>query len=53
VFTESVSEAYFRLLEQLDGTTPSGRIAQTLGIPADDAGAFLEFALLEGIIEHC
>jgi hypothetical protein len=50
VFTESVSEAYFRLLEQLDGTTPSGRIALGLGIPADDAGAFLEFALLEGII---
>lgn len=53
VFTESVSEVYFRLLEQLDGATPAGNTAERLGIPADEAGAFLEFALSEGIVERC
>jgi hypothetical protein len=50
VFTESVSELYFRLLEQLDGATPAGSVAERLGIPADEAREFLEFALAEGIV---
>jgi Radical SAM superfamily/B12 binding domain len=53
VCTESISEAYFRLLEQLDGTTPPGNTADRLGIPAAEAGAFLEFALTEGIVKRC
>jgi hypothetical protein len=53
VFTESVSEAYFRLLEQIDGTTPVGTLAATLGIPAAEAQEFLEFAITEGIAERC
>jgi hypothetical protein len=53
VRTESVSEAYFRLLEQLDGTTPAGNSAERLGIPAAEAGAFLDFALTEGIVKRC
>jgi len=53
VCTESVSEAYYRLLEQLDGRTPSGKTAERLGIPAAAAVEFLEFALQEGIIERC
>ncbi len=50
VCTESIDEPYFRLLEQVDGHTPAGRIAARLGIPNEDARAFLEFAAAEGII---
>jgi len=53
VCTESVSEAYFRLLEQLDGATPAGDTAARLGIPATEAAEFLEFALQEGIVKRC
>jgi len=53
VCTESVSEAYFRLLEGLDGTTPAGEAAARLGIPPAEAVDFLEFALLEGIAARC
>jgi hypothetical protein len=53
VCTESVSDAYFRLLEQLDGEIPAGNTAERLGIPAAEACAFLEFALTEGIVELC
>ena len=53
VCTESVSESYFRLLEQLNGATPAGNVADRLGIPTTEAGAFLEFAMLEGIVERC
>lgn len=52
VCTESVSEAYFRLLEQLDGAIPAGVVADRLGIPAAEAAEFLEFALQEGIVER-
>lgn len=52
VCTESVSESYFRLLEQLDGTVPAGEPAARLGIPPVDAAEFLEFALREGIVER-
>lgn len=51
VCTESVSEAYYRLLEQLDGATSSGGVAGRLGIPAAEAAEFLEFAFMEGIVQ--
>jgi Radical SAM superfamily/B12 binding domain len=50
VFTESLVEHYFRLLEQLDGNTPAREAASALGIPAGEASSFLEFAAAEGII---
>jgi hypothetical protein len=50
VCTESIAEPYYRLLEQLDGHTPPGRIAARLGIPTDEALLFLQFAAAEGII---
>ena len=48
--TESLIEPYFRLLENLDGHSPTGMIASRLGIPANEALTFLEFAASEGII---
>lgn len=51
VFTESLIEPYFRLLERLDGATPTGEIAAGLAIPAPEASSFLEFAAAEGIIQ--
>lgn len=53
VCTESVSEAYFRLLEQMDGTTTTGDAAAMLGLPQAEAAEFLEFALMEGIVARC
>lgn len=50
VLTESLFEAYFRLLEKLDGRKTAGEIAKELGIPPADSASFLEFALLEGIV---
>ncbi|RII29478.1 MAG: B12-binding domain-containing radical SAM protein [Geobacter sp.] len=50
ICTESISEPYYRFLEQLDGRTPAGLIAATLGIGADEARQFLEFAVSEGIV---
>lgn len=50
VFTETLIEPYFRLLEQLDGRTPAEKPAAALKIPADEAASFLEFAAAEGII---
>jgi hypothetical protein len=50
VCTESLAEPYYRLLERLDGTTPAGRVAATLAIPADEAREFLHFAAAEGIV---
>jgi hypothetical protein len=49
VCTESASEPYFRLLQGLDGRTAAGNVANRLGIPAAEAGSFLEFAIMEGI----
>ncbi len=49
VFTESLVEPYYRLLERLDGRTPVGEFAAALAIPADEAASFLEFAAAEGI----
>jgi hypothetical protein len=51
--TESLDEIYFRLLEQLDGRAPAGRISARLGIANVDALSFLEFATAEGIIVPC
>jgi len=50
ICTESIDEPYFRLLEQLDGQTPAGRIASRQGVSSEDARAFLEFAVAEGIV---
>lgn len=50
VFTESLVEPYFLLLERLDGKIPAGEAASALGIPADEAASFLEFAAAEGIV---
>lgn len=50
ICTESISEPYYRLLEQLDGSTPAGLTAAKLGIGADEARQFLEFAVSEGIV---
>ncbi len=52
VFTESLIEPFFRLLEQLDGQRAAGTVASALGIPADEASSFLEFAASEGIIRR-
>ena len=52
VYTESLVEPYFRLLEHLDGQTPPGRIADKLKIPAAEAASFLEFAAAEGIVRQ-
>ncbi len=49
VFTESLDEVYFRLLERLDGATPAGKLARGLGLDDGTAREFLEFALAEGI----
>jgi len=53
VFTESIGEPYFRLLEGLDITLPAGKAAAQLGIPVSEAAEFLEFAVKEGIVERC
>ena len=49
VCTESVSEPYYRLLEALDGGSPAKTLCVRLGLPADEALPFLEFAVAEGI----
>lgn len=51
VFTESLAESYYRLLERLDGKSPAGETAARLGIPAKEAREFLFFAAAEGIVE--
>lgn len=50
VWTESLIEPYYRLLELLDGSTPSGELAAKLDIPAAEALSFLEFAIAEGVV---
>lgn len=50
VCTETVPEPYFRLLQQLDGRTPAGRIAAALGLGPEDARTFLGVAIGEGIV---
>ena len=53
VFTESLIEPYYRLLERLDGEIPAAHLAATLDIATDEAASFLEFAAAEGIIVMC
>jgi radical SAM superfamily enzyme YgiQ (UPF0313 family) len=50
ILTESIDLPYYRLMEKLDARKTAGKIAAELGIPAEDAASFLEFALLEGIV---
>ncbi|MEA5113614.1 MAG: radical SAM protein [Geobacteraceae bacterium] len=50
IATESLAEPYYRLLENLDGSTPACRIADRLSIPREDALAFLRFAAGEGMV---
>jgi len=50
VFTESLIDPYYRLLERLDGVATAGDIAAALGIPAEEAASFAEFAAAEGIV---
>lgn len=50
VFTESLAEPYYRLLEKLDGKATVSLCAKNLSIPLDEAVDFLEFAVGEGIV---
>jgi len=50
ILTESFPKPYFDLLCQLDGKKKAGDIAAKVGISAEEAIAFLEFAFAEGII---
>ena len=50
VCTESLAEPYFRLLERLNGRAPAGPFTAGLGLAADEAADFLQFALAEGIV---
>jgi len=50
VCTESVSEVYFKLLQQLDGSSPATQMITRLNIPTSETREFLEFALQEGIV---
>lgn len=49
VFTESLFEPYFRLLQRLDGATPVGTIVEGFRLNRGETIQFLEFALAEGI----
>ena len=51
VFTESLIEPYYLLLERLDGEAAAGAVASSLRVPDDEALSFLEFAAAEGIIQ--
>ncbi|WP_306534454.1 B12-binding domain-containing radical SAM protein [Geobacter sp.] len=50
IFTESLIEPYFLLLEGLDGREAAGVAASRLGLPRDEVAEFLEFAAAEGIV---
>ncbi len=50
IYTESVIEPYYRMLEMMDGRTTCGEITQKAGISWEDAREFVEFAVAEGII---
>jgi hypothetical protein len=39
------------LLERLDGSAAAGDVAERIGIPADEAADFLDFAAREGILK--
>jgi len=50
VCTESFDEAYYRLLESLDGRRDAGELAIKAGINVKDATEFLLFAVNEGLV---
>lgn len=50
VFTESLMESYFLLLEGLDGKDKAGDVASRLGLSGEEAAEFLEFAAAEGVV---
>ncbi|KAF0221360.1 MAG: radical SAM domain-containing [Geobacteraceae bacterium] len=50
VFTESLIETYFTLLERLDGKTTANHVIAALRIPPEEARSFMEFAAAEGIV---
>jgi hypothetical protein len=50
IFSESLIEPYYHLLKALNGTTSAGDICRRIGLPADEAASFLEFAAAEGIV---
>ena len=50
VCTESLSHAYFELLSNLDGKSPARALCTRLRLSGDEALAFLEFAVSEGIL---
>jgi len=50
VRTEELPRAYYRFLQQLDGTRRPGDLCRSLGIPPREAASFLNEALQEGIV---
>jgi len=50
VFTESLAEPFFRLIEDMDGVDTAAKVAIKLTIPSEEASDFIEFAMEEGII---
>lgn len=51
VCTESVSAAYFELLQALDGKKGARALCRQVQLSEEEAHEFLEFALAEGIVE--
>lgn len=50
VFTESLVEPYYLLLKNLGCGKPAGEILPGIGLEAEEAVSFLEFAAAEGIV---
>jgi radical SAM superfamily enzyme YgiQ (UPF0313 family) len=50
IFTESLLEPYFLLLEGLDGSCRAGDVASRLGLSGEEVAEFLDFAAAEGIV---
>jgi hypothetical protein len=50
VFTESLAEPYYRLIENMDGVATVAKVVAKLSIPSDEAIDFIEFAMEEGIL---
>ncbi|GAB7025039.1 B12-binding domain-containing radical SAM protein [Geotalea toluenoxydans] len=50
VFTESLIEPYYLLLQRLGCGKPAGEILTGIGLAAEEASSFLEFAAAEGIV---
>ncbi|ABB30350.1 Radical SAM domain protein [Geobacter metallireducens RCH3] len=50
IFTESLLESYFLLLEGLDGCCRAGDVVARLALSGEGAAEFLKFAAAEGIV---